>query len=70
MHSGYIWPVSYTRSNKSGKCETLKMEVQFAVYSTSRNLLFYFSEVDTTSICKTIVGVGKWLALRLELYSL
>ena len=55
MNSGYIWPVSYTRSGKNGKCETLKMEVQLALYSESKNLLLYFAETDNRELSKTIV---------------
>ena len=55
MNNGYIWPVSYTRSGKSGKCETLKMEVQLALYSESKNLLLYFVETDNRELSKTIV---------------
>lgn len=58
MSSGYIWPVSYTRSGKNGKCETLKMEVQLALYSDTKNLLLYFAETDSHELSKTIVVEG------------
>ena len=55
MSTGYIWPVSYTRSGKDGKCETLKMEVQIAIYVETKHLLLYYAETDTHKITKILV---------------
>lgn len=55
MESGYLWSVTLTRSNASGKCETLRMELQFALYAKTKNILLYFGEVSKTTISKSIV---------------
>ena len=55
MNTGYIWPVSYTRSGKDGKCETLKMEVQIAIYVETKHLLLYYAETDAHEITKILV---------------
>lgn len=55
MENGYIWPVSYTRCRNDGKCETLRMELQLAVYSQSKHILLYFAEINTSVINKVIV---------------
>lgn len=71
MNSGYLWPVTYTRANRNGKCETLRMEIQLALYSSSKSILLYFSEVDASSICKTIVSlVSHCNSSSIELHSL
>ena len=55
MGTGYIWSVSYTRSGSNGKCETLKMEIQIAIYVETKNVLVYYAETDTHEITKTLV---------------
>ena len=58
MESGYLWSISYSRCRRDGKCETLRMELQLAVYSKTRHILIYFSEVNKSAIDKVIVKVS------------
>ena len=60
MERGYLWSFHYTRCKTNGKCENLRMEIQFAVYSKTKNILMYFSEVDKSIINKVIVSVFQY----------
>ena len=66
MERGYIWSIHYTRYNNNGKCENLRMEIQFAVYSKTKNILMYFSEVDKSIINKVIVSGFELCCLSVE----
>ena len=66
MERGYIWSIYYTRCNNNGKCENLRMEIQFAVYSKTKNILMYFSEVDKSIINKVIVSGFELCCLSVE----
>ena len=53
-------------NNNNGKCENLRMEIQFAVYSKTKNILMYFSEVDKSIINKVIVSGFELCCLSVE----
>ena len=56
MENGYLWSITYSRCRKDGKCETLRMELQLAVYSKTHDILIYFGEVNKSAIDKVIVN--------------
>ena len=61
MNTGYSWPGALTRTSAGGKCETLRMELQMAIFAESKDIFIYFSETDSSIISKSYV----WLMLAL-----
>ena len=55
MNTGYSWPVVYTRRSQDGRCETLHMELQFSVYTDTKDIFIYFCETDNKKITRSYV---------------
>lgn len=55
MNTGYSWPVVYTRRSQDGRCETLRMELQFSVYTDTKDIYIYFCETDNKKVTRSYV---------------
>ena len=55
MNLGYLWPIKYTKASEESRCETLRMELLFALYSHSKSILVYLSGISRSEIERAIV---------------
>lgn len=55
MNTGYSWSVVYTRRSQDGRCETLRMELQFSIYTDTKDIYIYFCESDNKKITRSYV---------------